>query len=145
MTATFKEASDEILAVYKSAWDTTGYPTDWENVSGDDTVTVPPVDGVTPWARVVVRNIVGGNESLTGALGKQRFIREGFFTAQIFTGLGKGKTEAYALAKVVADAFEGKSTPSGVWFRNARINEIGNDGSWYQVNFVVNFEYSEVK
>jgi hypothetical protein len=32
-----------------------------------------------------------------------------------------------------------------VELRNVRLNEVGSDGHWYQINVVADFEYDEVK
>jgi hypothetical protein len=68
-------------------------------------------------------------------------------TVQVFVPnsqhVGLADVEKYAT--IVRDAFEGKGTPSGIWFRNAAINEIGVDGPWYQMNVVVEFVYDEMK
>lgn len=139
MTATFQVAKDEILGVFKTAWDTTGHIALYENVAG----AVPPT--VAPWARVSLRHLSGRQASLAGGSGKRRYDRDGLITVQIFVPSGEGLLEAYNLAKIVADAFEGAATASQVWFRDVRINEVGPDGSWFQVNVVAGFTYDEIK
>lgn len=142
MTATLAEANDEILTLFKTAWDTTGHVADYANV--ERPVTVPPTT-TAPWARARVQHTFGEQDTLAGPTGTQRFRRDGLFTCQIFVPSGEGLSEAYSLAKTVMDAFEGASTDSGVWFRNARVNEVGPDGEWYQLNVLVDFTYTEVK
>lgn len=139
MTATFAVANDEILTLFKTAWDAIGHDAIYENVAGD-----PPTTAA-PWARVTVRHFPGGQASLSDDAGAKRWTRNGLITVQIFVPTGEGKAEAYALAKVVADAYEGKRTPSNVWFRNVRPNEIGPDGAWFQLNVLAEFTYDEVK
>lgn len=139
MSLTHQEARDEIFDVFKAAWDVTGYPVHWEEVrkqrSGDE----------TPWAVVTFQHAAGFQATLSGAQGARTFARLGFVTVQIFTPNGKGLQDAYDLAKVVSDAFEGTATPGGVWFRNVRLNEVGRDGEFFQLNVVVEFRYDEVK
>lgn len=48
------------------------------------------------------------------------------------------------LAVVARHAFEGKHV-GDVWFRNARIEEIGVDGAWFQTNVTVDFMYDEIR
>lgn len=141
MTATFKEAYDDILTIFKAAWDPTGYNAVYPNTKGS--ADVPTT--TAPWARLVVQHSPGGQSTLSGATGAQRFDREGLLFVQVFIPSGEGLSEAYALAKIIADAYEGASTPNAVWFRNVRVNEIGPSGSWYQVNVVVEFIYDEIK
>jgi len=139
MTATFDEANDDILTLFKTAWDTTGFLALYENVVGEKPT------AQAPWARITVRHGTGFQSSLTGGLGKSRFERNGIAAVQIFIPNGEGLSLGYSLSKVVADAFEGKASPKQVWFRNVTINEIGPDEEWFQFNVVIGFTYDEVK
>lgn len=49
------------------------------------------------------------------------------------------------IAKAARDIFRRVETPSGVTFRNARFNEIDNDGKFYRWNVKVEYEYTERK
>ncbi len=144
MTATFEEAVDDILTMFKDAWDTTGFGVIYENVVAAEGSTVPPTS-TDPWARVMVRHVTGNQSSLSGGLGTQRYTRTGVLIVQIFVPVGEGLSQALQLGKIVADAYEGKASPLQVWFRNVRVNEVGPDGDWYQVNTIANFTYDEVK
>ncbi|AAT69471.1 gp77 [Alphaproteobacteria phage PhiJL001] len=134
MSLTFTAARDELLTLFQTAWDA--------NSGGvklyywDLTDTPPTAD---EWARVTVRH-TGGNDA---ALGGRIFERTGFATVQIFTIHGRGLSRADELAKVAVDAFQGQSTPGGIWFRNVRLVEVGQDGKWFQNNVVADFEYTE--
>lgn len=139
MTATYNEAKDQILALFKTAWDTTGYGVVYPNKEGDK-----PNDAV-PWARVDIEHFDGGDASLSGVDGTKRYERDGVFTAQIFVPSGEGLSEAYTLANTVSTAFEGKTTAGGVWFRDVRIREVGPTESWFQLNVKATFNYDEVK
>lgn len=144
MTATFEQAYDDTLDIFKAAWDTTGFVVDYENVAPEDGVDIPPKTP-TPWARASLRHATGGQTSLSGGLGKRTYTRTGVFIVQIFVPLGENLSEAQQLAKVVVDAFDGKASPRAVWYRNVRVNEIGSDGDWFQVNVLVDFTYDEIK
>lgn len=139
MTATFEEAQDEVYGLFKTAWDTTGFIALYPNVAGS----VPTTP--TPWARAKATLFNGGDASLSGALGTRRYERQGLFTAQIFVPAGEGLERAMQLAKIVVDAYDGQRTASGIWFRNARVADVGPDGDWYQVNVLVNYEFDEIK
>lgn len=147
MTATFLEAVDDILTIFKTAWDAAATnPTlvDYPNTVPANGVKLPPDDNRS-WARVTIQHIGGRQSSLSGALGVQRYERTGILTVQIFVPAGEDLSEAHILAKVVIDAYEGVASPRQVWFRNARMNEIGPDGDFYQVNVLVDFTYTENK
>lgn len=139
MTATQETASDEMLAFFKTAWDTTSLIAVYENVKG----AVPTTQ--VAWARPVIRHGAGGIQSLTGGLSTTNYERTGLMVVSIFIPNGNGLSLGRSLSKTVADAFEGKSTASGVWFRNIRVVEVGPDNEWYQFNVVIEFIYDEVK
>ena len=139
MAATQEVASDEILAFFKTAWDTTGNLAVYENVKG----AVPTAQAA--WARPVIRHSPGGNQSLTGALNKTNYERTGLMVVSVFIPNGNGLSLGRSLGKTVADAFEGKATASAVWFRNVRIVEVGPSNEWYQFNVVIQFTYDEIK
>ncbi len=139
MPATQETASDEMLAFFKTAWDTTSLIAVYENVKG-----AVPTDQVS-WARPVIRHAPSGNQSLTGALNKTNYERIGLMTVSVFIPNGNGLSLARSLGKTVADAFEGKKTASGVWFRNVRIVEVGPSNEWFQFNVVIEFTYDEIR
>lgn len=138
MTATFAEAQSDILSLFKAAWDTTGFIALYPNVAD----AIP--ETTDPWCRVSLQTQTGGQRAF-GDRGIARFGRDGIFVAQIFIPKGEGLSQGYDLAKVVADAYDGIASPLGTWFRNGRINEVGPDGEWFQINFLVDFEYDELK
>ena len=132
-------ARDELIAVVKTAWDagaagvTMLYP---------DTIGDPPDDG--PWARTSVRH--AANRQATLAVpGEQRFTATGLVVVQIFAKVALGYTTIDPLVDVVVNAFRGTTTPGGVWFRNARVVEVGRDGPWVQVNVLAEFEYDQIQ
>lgn len=139
MSLTFKQATDDILTLFETAWDTTGFVALYENAQDD----IPETQD--PWARVTIRHSPAGRQTLTGGVGTTRYERTGIFTAQVFIPNGEGLVELYSLGKTVADAFDGVASPGGVWFRDGRFTEVGPDGEWFQGNFTVAFAYDEVK
>lgn len=139
MNLTYKEAQDEIFTVFKAAWDTTGYYVHYQDVQ------IPRSTSEAPWAVVSLQHTAGFQATLSGGNGARTFTRVGFLTVKIFTPSGKGLQEAYDLAKVVSDAFEGVSTPKGVWFKDTRLLEVGVEGEFHQLNVVIDFTYDEVK
>lgn len=138
MNLTFAQANDDILALLKTAWDPTGHEMFYDDIREQRET------DQSPWAQVVVRHAAGQQDTL-GGIGNRSFLRLGVVIVTINTPSGSGLSTAYALAKVVADAYEGVSSPNGVWFRNVRINELGRDGAFYRTNVLIDFEYSEMK
>ena len=87
---------------------------------------------------------IGGKVSTGG--GGSRFTRFGLIAVQIFTPFGDGLTLSDTLSNIMLEALEGADTGSDqVGFRNARIEEIGQIGGYYQVNVEAEFNYDRVK
>lgn len=146
---TFDSARDEILGLFKTDWDANTPAANGGQVPtvrwpGVDAGSPPPSDG--PWARIVVRHATS-RQSTFGETGNRRFTRPGLVTVQVFTPLtaGGGLSLAEKLAIIARNAFEGRGTASGIWFRNVRIQEIGEDGTWYQMNVLAEFQYDELR
>lgn len=139
MSLTYAQAVDEISAIFKTAWDTTGHDAFYESVKKSRG------SNSDPWAVVTLRHAAGFQATLAGDTGTRTYRRQGDLTIQIFIVAGKGLQEFYNLAKVVSDAYEGSASPGGVWFRNIRINEVGRDGEFHQNNVKIDFEYDEIK
>ena len=57
---------------------------------------------------------------------------------------GNGFEVAQRMAIIARNAYRGKQTPECIWFRNARISEVGADGGWYLFNTYIEFQYNEV-
>lgn len=146
---TFDGARDEILGLFNTKWTTDtpalngGAPirVEWPGVDAGDP---PPAD--KPYARITLRHTTS-RQATFGPTGGRRFTRPGLITVQVFTPLsgGQGLSLAEKCAIIARDAFEGRGTASGIWFRNARIQEIGPDGTWYQMNVLVEFVYDELR
>lgn len=134
----FEQAVDDMQTMVMSAWSPTGHKIFFESVEEDRDV------NDSAWLISTIRHVGGRQENL-GGIGNRSFQRSGIIFLQIFTRVGNGLQESYRLAKVMADGFEGKSSPNGVWFRNIRINEAGKDGAFSQTNVTIEFQYNEVK
>ncbi len=86
---------------------------------------------------------VGGKKASGGS--GQRFRRFGIVTVQIFTVSGGGQVASDVFVDVALAAFEGQNTGADkIEFRNARANEVGQDGPWFQVNVIAEFTYDKV-
>ena len=142
MSLTITEARDDILKMAYDAWVAAGYTAN--NLIYDDKDGSIPTNGER-WARITVRHETGSQASLSGGLGTQKYLRTGTVFVQIFEPSGEGLSSIDNSAKIIMDAFEGKSSPNGVWFRNVTFQEIGPDGNFFNGNVTIGFEYNELK
>lgn len=143
MTATVTQARDEMLALHRTAWladsASKDYPIRYWDVAYEG-------DPDTPWVRVTVRHEDGRQVTLSNEAGARRFRHFGVITVQVFTKYGTGLTLNDQLVRITKNAFEGAVTsPGRVIFRNVRVNEVGQDGQWFQTNVLADFEYDEVR
>lgn len=144
----FTTARDEIQGLFWAAWQALAPAANggqlpavqWQGVEAD-----PPAAD-KPFARVTVRHGTG-RQGTFGQTGARRFVRPGIVTVQVFAPISKGGglTLAQTLAIIARNAYEGVGTASGIWFRNARTQEIGVSGAWFQINVTLDFEYEEMR
>jgi hypothetical protein len=134
---TFNEARSLILGVFKDAWDITGYPAVYSDVAA-----ILP-DANETWARAVLRHAEGGQASLGGEFGSKRWRRSGTLFVQIFSPIGDALVTGYNNAQIIVNAFQ-KSNHPEIWFRDVRINEVGSDGAFQQINVLVTFFYDDI-
>lgn len=138
MIASRTIARDEMLAMLKTAVET--YVT-VEHLSAipviyDDTKKAKPASG--HWVYAKVQHVSGSRTSL-GPGG--RFRQAGDLFIQVFTTKGDGLVVSDKLSAAIAAVYAGHASPSGVWFRDVVVKEIGEDGPWFQANVTVEFEY----
>jgi len=133
-----EDAIDTILDIFKAAWDQTGCPM----VFDDNVANIPPSE--TAWARATIKHATGDQSSLSGETGARRFTDTGTITVQVFAPVGDGSTECYRKAQLVRNAYRDAKDPH-VWFRNARLKEIGASGAFEQINVLVTFSYDDVR
>lgn len=138
MSLTYEEAVDDISAMMLAAWTVTGYNLYWEDVQKERD------KSNNPYVSFFIRHATGSQKTL-GGTGKRMFERTGTAIASIFTPTGNGLSDSYILAKVVSNAYEGKSSDNGVWFKNVRIQEVPSEGQFRQLNVLMDFEYTETK
>lgn len=96
------------------------------------------------WCRVTLRNINSGQVTL-GTRGARTYQRMALVWVQIFGPVNQGMNALDLLADQVKKIIEGESfggiTPAG----GAQINEVGDDGHWYEMAVVIPVTYYELK
>ena len=143
MTATTPIAIDESASLFAAMVKTT-FPLAVVRWAGKDTGAPP--EAAKAWFRWSMQHTEGRQASLACVDGVRRWRRNGLITVQCFAPLDKGGiTTAQRMAEAVRDVYQGASTPSGVWYRRATTQEVGQDTAWYQVNTTAMFTYDEVR
>ena len=134
--ATQMGAVDEMLTLVKTTWDahSGGAPLYYDNQDADRP------DNPATFGRASVRHFSGGQISL-GQQSLKR--RSGALFVQVFVPQGSGQYEIRNLSDQLMFALEEANT-SLVRLRNVQINELGSDGTYFQVNVVADFSYDRV-
>lgn len=149
MSADLSTARDEILTLFRTAWraDATSLPVAlyYDDVTGELPRDADTTANPDPWAHIQVRHVTGDQATLAGATGQRRFRRTGLVFVRVYTPFGQGLSLNDALAMIAVRAFEGKKTPSDVWFRGVRSEENGIDGAWFLTTVTAEFLYDEVR
>lgn len=151
MTCTTPVAKSQMNAIAAAAL--AAFPGLVVQYTGVDALEPPDAD--KDWARVDIQHDGAGQGSLSGPVnGAVRWRRNGYIFVQCYGRLAPvgaapgdliGLDQAMAIACAVRDAFQGRATEGGVWFRKCEAKEVGPHLAWYQANAVIRFEYDEVK
>lgn len=131
----YETARDAIYKVFADVW--VDFPIIWDDINSR------VEDESQPWARVTLKHTIGRQGSLTSDVGTKKYNRAGILLIQIFTPIGRGRTQGYELSAMVANAYE--DAKLDVWFRNTRISEQGASGNSDQINVLTDFLYDEVR
>ena len=75
------------------------------------------------------------------ALGTRRFRQVGVMSAAFFVQNALGRLRTAGKIADQALAFFQTQNVAGVTFRNPRLQEVGADGRWWQVNVLADFQY----
>jgi len=143
MTCTSQQAERECATIFIDAA-TLLWPAAQQRFDGVQVNSPPPSNA--SWFRWTFQHSEGMQASLANTDGQRRWRREGQIIVQCFGLLDHGgKTLAQRMAETIRDAYQGSSTQSGVWFRNATHREVGIDGPHYQANASIQFSYDEMR
>ena len=84
--------------------------------------------------------------TLADETGARRWTSFGSVIVECYAPRGKqGFARAEALATVARDAFRGRKSPGGAWFKNASVRRMGPDKGWFRFDAVTQFEFDDVK
>lgn len=137
-------AEDRILKFFWDNWQTFGDSLEvyWDNtaIPENGSQIVPNEGYVVPMVRpnVAPQAAFGDN--------KRRFENSGLFTVEIRVPFGQGTEKANSILNFLLNLFRSTDAylEGGIWFRNARATKVGRDDSFWQVNFIVDYQYDSV-
>lgn len=76
-------------------------------------------------------------------MGTKRYTQTGTLWVQVFAPVGDGMVTAYGLAQAVVNAY--RTARGTVWYRNARMQEVGSSGAFEQINVLTDFTYDDTR
>ena len=135
MAQTQAEAQDELLARVTAAWTANapvGAPLFYDNQDEERP------DDLGLFGRAIVRHDAGTRITL-GPNGI--FRRFGTLFVQIFVKQGAGTYDIRVLSDAIAHDLEGVPASFGVRIADVDINELGSDGTYFQINVAADFTY----
>lgn len=139
MPCTMSQAHDQILALLPAA--VTSLAVHYPDVAAPDGF--PPK--AASWARVSISDVEGEAVSLVGAAGGRRYETNGLLTVELYALSGSGRSAAQQLGEAVLNAYRGKDTSGGVFFRRERVVDVGPDGPWWHVNALIEYRYHTIQ
>lgn len=102
------------------------------------------------WMRVSTQTVTTqqrGHRMPEAGVSEPVYDNIGFITLQIFSPMAS--RDSYAKGELLAELgqcmFMASETGGSIWFRNPRIRELDNDGTWYRWNVIADYQFSQVK
>ena len=110
----------------------------------DDTVLQPPEDSDTAWVRISVKHRAGSRASLGRHDGKGKHNQVGFIFVEIYTSREIGLVKSDQFSAAFAEKL--RNFPDGdIWIADVAATEVGDDGNWYRVDVIADFEYDLIQ
>jgi len=143
----YEQAINDIFGLFNTAWTAgstaiVGYVPEvrWPGV---EVATAP--DRSKFWARVSQKTINETQSTLRNGSSGQRYTNSGVCYVQIFcpVSVSGSISKGRKLAEVARDAFRGKHSVNGVWFRNAKIVEMPTEQDWFAFTVQTDYIYDE--
>jgi hypothetical protein len=148
---TYPSAIDQINEQFMTAWqagaiDIVGYVPE---IRWDGNEKATPPDGQKFWVLHSVQNVKEMQASLsdnTGLPGQKRYTSLGLVIIQFFMpkNVANAKSLGRTLAMIAKNAYRGKNTANGIWFKNVRINDLPTFEDWYRLNVIAEYSYDEL-
>lgn len=151
MTATYTEAVDAIFALFNTAWlnNTAAIVGSVPEIRWQGVELPTKVNLSNFWCMVGVDTITERQTTFkTGVESSEnkRYTTTGVVVVQLFCplALSNAMDKGRQLAVVARNAFRGKETTNGVWFRNSVINELPPEESAYRFNIIAEYTFDDL-
>lgn len=144
---TYEEAIDSIFGAFRTVWNAgatavCGYVPE-VRYPGIELSTTP--DRSKFWTRISQQTADEEQSSFRNATFGQTFENTGIVFVQVFcpASLAGSISKGRKLAELARNAYRGKSTQGGVWYRNAKITEMPAEQDWFVFRVSAEYIYNE--
>jgi hypothetical protein len=110
----------------------------------DDTKKAVPTDGSVKWVRISVRHRRGARASLGRNDGKTKNTQGGFVFVEIYTPRENGLVDSDLISAAFAESFR-SGADGDIWISDVSEVEVGEDGNWFRVDVIADFEYDLIQ
>lgn len=143
---TSEQAYQDTMDRFIAKWSTTipVHPVIYPDVPLDTAAQACIDTGTEAWARVTYKPNLRSQTSIAGPT-KAKYTAEGIVIIEVYTPTGDGGQLNRSLTTLVETAYEGVSTPNGVWYRNVHTEGPVPDGPWSKSNVYAEWSYDEVR
>lgn len=144
MIENYNDAIDEIISVFMTGWLANSFP-----IVGY----VPEIrtrykeellpDATRYWGRITLQTVDERQSAFENSSPNTKHTTTGLVFIQLFCPrtLDNGLTNLSKLATVAKNTFRNNQTPGGIWFKNARINELPDEQNWCRLNVIAEYQY----
>lgn len=152
MTLSYQQARKDVFSLVDAAWNAqagaiVGGSVPEMRYQGVEKSTAP--DNGAYWARSSTQSVTTVQKGFRQNTSNSPviFTTNALVFIQIFAPMKVAGSWAIGelLGKLGQCMFMASDTQTGVWFRNPRVLEINNDGTWYRWNVVSNFQFDQTK
>ena len=144
---TYEQAIADMFGLFNASWQAgttaiVGYVPEvrWPGI---EVQTTPDLSKF--WARVSQKTSFETQSALRNGDAGQRYTNNGTIYVQIFCPVSEvgSITKGRKLGELARNAFRGKHSINGVWFRNARILEMPTERDWFAFTVQTDYIYDE--
>ena len=143
----YEQAIADMFGLFNTAWQArttaiVGYVPEvrWPGI---EVPTAP--DRSKFWARVSQKTSSETQSTLRNGDNGRRYTNQGTIYVQIFCPVSESgsMTKGRKLGEIARDAFRGKQSVNGIWFRDARILEMPTEQDWFAFTVRADYIYDE--
>jgi hypothetical protein len=139
------EARGEAFTLFEAGWNAAGIIDPTPEVRWQGKAEGEPPRSYFARVSMVQASTRQASFAETDAASKTKYDNQGHIIVQVFAPMNAEDAfyNGGLLAAKARDIFRRVETPSGMWFRNMRVNELSNDGEYFRWNVIIEYWFVE--